>query len=153
MDCQPDTVSYALNIAGEIVSTDESLCRDLVSRGASAGVGQTGMKQMDEIPDFVKALTKIMTVGNTNLRQKTLWVISNIVVNSVEDAQCILHTTNLFNWILSSLRDPVQSLKQEALWVFCNTLQTLSQNTNDVKEIVERYELEACLLLGLQENW
>ena len=41
------------------------------------------------------------------LRKHALWTISNIVVNSSADAQCILYTDGLFNWVTNSLRDPV----------------------------------------------
>jgi hypothetical protein len=102
IECSADTIFNALTVMGEIISTDESLCCDLVSRV----MNQNKLQNENEAPSLLKALTKILTIGSSDLRKSALWVLSNIVVNSIADAQCVVYS-GIINWVSSSLRDPV----------------------------------------------
>jgi len=67
--------------------------------------------------NLLKSLQEVLGLGTVELKVKTLWTLYNIVCNSEKDAMAIVDSGLLSNVSLA-LRQPVISVRQEALWVF-----------------------------------
>ena len=110
-----ETVATALHVIGDFLLVDEQICSGLVSKAE-------GQSVHDNV--LLRSLQNVLDMGGTWLKQKALWIISNIIVNSEADALYVLDN-GIFAQVATFLLDKHIKLQEEALWALSNMLSVL----------------------------
>jgi hypothetical protein len=119
---------YALNCIraiGSIIAFDDGLCTFVVAN-----------------TPLLKHLPSILSQGNSILRAKTMWLLTNVICNGEAESKAVIDTGLVSNIALALRGDAKLAVQIEAMWALASLLAKL----DDLDQLLRTYEIEIILL-------
>lgn len=119
-----DFTSFCIQIIGNILVCDDDLCTNIIAN-----------------TPLIDYLPTIMSQGDTQMRSKVLWVLTNIICNGPIEVETVIRKGLVSN-ISLALRDHTQLVRREAMWAFASLL----QKKDDLVDLLSKFEIEMTIL-------